>query len=1174
MPGPIHKSNVTSEPAALDSDDERTQTSQHTIQSRKSPRQRHSPTRFIARPSKQGLNVEDGDAIFLLSQLPDSKRDAVSSSPPPPSRNGTTAKTKTTTNRRMSHRLAQQNTVKERMGKSMEECTIVSEGGRVLPMREARFRSRLSQQEYHLLSSTNTKNNNNNNNKHSNETSPKRPNNVKKRPISEVKHDVNKAPRPPRVIVIGAGISGLACARELSERRHNVLVLEARNRIGGRLRTVDLMMERVDVKRDDIDGGGGGDAIPTTELLNVRKWSPVDVGGAFIHGTGQITTTTDDSVNVGSHDFGTSRGKSKHVTQQPTKDAKPVRKSSRLSSNYDRTNSRKSHKETALVNNRNLNPVFVLANRKLRLPVQAVEGAFTCLVDYDGNLISREVDEDVSREFNDVLDLATKCCESGMMPVIGEMRGTAPSEQLQVDNEKYTGIKSSSKDGASPNYVSDDTSPDIDVDPDEINEEPQTSNNWKKINPNTDFGTIFEECRKYNDAVSNSTRSYSPKEREIRHHLFQWHVANLEMSSGAPMNKLGQRWNDDEPFGYGGDHSYLEGGFRAVIEALAEGFDCRGVGDRSMLKSKEWIRRSGDLAGNFSVSSSSANTTTSQTRGIIQCGVEVVGVEVVEKDEAKMRRKRSRLRHVDLSKCRRSTRENKGSKMSTILGSLTRHHNLEASNEPQIELTEETERGIVSSTYGNEQSTVVRVTTKCGLTLEADAVVVTLPLAILSIPPGSPGHVSFSPPLSEAKQNALRRLGVGTYNKCCMSFERPFWKHLPRHLSSSSSAVPSYWNDPTTHRFDFIGHASTEHGKDILFFNIRNAPILVAIYGGSDYSEEMEKLHDKEVVAGCMEVLKKIFSKATDDCRLTRSQISDLTVPDWPVDYFVSRWGSDPYSRGAFSYVPEGVDGFEELFTMSQPIYDFHPGDTTTIKKPPIERPRRPLIMFAGEATTPFHPSTLHGAFETGIREAYRLDFALEPGLNGFDFDESYLYQPTFSVRLCTADSKSDKRGLRISTQTDVARHRAFTAEDDASILRGFETYSLSSIMFQKIKKQMLDPGGTSTVTGIRDRFNVLRGMIVGEQCDPKSIGNSAMKLDESTWEIPGDQQGTWLAPEEPKDDVEKNSSKHKPTSSTLTNPSERVQIVHPPRDTHNNLQSRFGRKIQRKCYMDCIEYS
>lgn len=330
-----------------------------------------------------------------------------------------------------------------------------------------------------------------------------------------------------------------------------------------------------------------------------------------------------------------------------------------------------------------------------------------------------------------------------------------------------------------------------------------------------------------------------------------------------------------------------------------------------------------------------------------------------------MLRKRRRTANVDLSKCRRSSRENRGSKMTEIMDSLSNSRR-EVSNETSNETEHESDDHVTTSTYGNEENTVVRVTTACGLTLEADAVICTLPIAILSIPQDTPGHISFSPPLSTAKRNALSRLGVGTYNKCCMSFSRPFWKHLPRHLSSSSTSVPTYWNDPTTHRFDFIGHASDEHGKDILFFNIRNAPILVAIYGGSDYSTDMEQLHDKEVVSGCMNVLKKIFSKATSDCRLTRSQINDLTVPDWPVDYFVSRWGSDPYSRGSFSYIPKGVNGLEELKAMSEPVYDFRPENSIDYSN---DASRRPLIMFAGEGTTPFHPSTIHGAFESGIRE-------------------------------------------------------------------------------------------------------------------------------------------------------------------------------------------------------------
>lgn len=45
-----------------------------------------------------------------------------------------------------------------------------------------------------------------------------------------------------RVIVIGAGCAGLACARELKERGFDVMVLEARTRPGGRLKTIPMRL--------------------------------------------------------------------------------------------------------------------------------------------------------------------------------------------------------------------------------------------------------------------------------------------------------------------------------------------------------------------------------------------------------------------------------------------------------------------------------------------------------------------------------------------------------------------------------------------------------------------------------------------------------------------------------------------------------------------------------------------------------------------------------------------------------------------------------------------------------------------------------------------------------------------------------------------------------------------
>jgi phytoene dehydrogenase-like protein len=53
------------------------------------------------------------------------------------------------------------------------------------------------------------------------------------------------------VVVIGAGVSGLVCAKELSKAGWEVLVVEAADGVGGRVRT------------DRVDGGRGG-TMPST----------------------------------------------------------------------------------------------------------------------------------------------------------------------------------------------------------------------------------------------------------------------------------------------------------------------------------------------------------------------------------------------------------------------------------------------------------------------------------------------------------------------------------------------------------------------------------------------------------------------------------------------------------------------------------------------------------------------------------------------------------------------------------------------------------------------------------------------------------------------------------------------------------------------------------------------
>ncbi|KAL7543904.1 hypothetical protein ACHAXR_013291 [Thalassiosira sp. AJA248-18] len=1077
--------------------------------SRKSRRLRTSPSRYIARPSAQGLGVEEGDHAFLkFGQLEPI---------------------------RASKRLRDQQDVRSA---GYDDANGEAGGG------ESNKRSRAS---LHLNSMDTTAGgivHNKHAKKHAErKRPPEAQSTASSSKAAQIKQPAGSgAPRPPRVIIIGAGISGLACARELSERRHDVLVLEARHRIGGRLRTIDLMLDKE--WKDD--------KATKSDLFKVQKWSPVDVGGAFIHGTGVSTMSENaaSSSHVGSHDFGTSKVRSsKQGGKDPNNNGKQpiIRKSERRQKQQqayktngdDKLDVRKKNNNSSNIRRSDdgigsLNPVYVLASQKLRLPLHAAEGAYTCLVDHDGNLISDEVDQQVSEEFNEVLDLATKCCDEGKYEwkkeepkKAGGEGGSTTTDSSQRDNGEIppgglTNVTESVT--RSPNYVSDDTAPCHTASSSAILPDADD-----KIDPTTDFGNIFEECKKYHSKISSDQQqkqnngvreitNRNPGEAAVRQNLFQWHVGNLEMSSGAPMDQLGQRWNDDEPFGYGGDHSCLEGGLRDVIEALAEGFDCRGIGDRSIVGtgtgSEASLRRSGDFASTFGKHSSMSSgyhvdsSGGTMSRGIVQCGIEVNGVKIIEKEDVTLLRKqKKRPVPVEESSLRRSNRENRGSKMTLFLDALSSRSKEGARPFAELPSLDANETSSVpTSSYGNEANTVVQVTTKCGMTLEADAVIVTTPLAILSIPPGKPGHISFSPPLPTSKQNALNRLGVGAYNKCCMSFEKPFWNNLPRHLPKSGN-----WNDESTQRFDFIGHASAEHGKDILFFCLRNAPILVAIYGGSDYSKQVEDMHDEAVVLECMKVLKKICSralKARDDSLRTRRQV-DLAVPDWPIDFFVSRWGSDPFSRGAFCYVPPGVNGFDELRAMSTPINDFRPDWVEESD----EKPERPLIMFAGEATTPYHPSTIHGAFETGIREAYRLDLALEPELNGITFDESYLYQPTFSVRRGQADPNFTSFKAPESASQDSTNDTKIDAETktwwfdhDASILRGVESLGLSRQTMSKIKTQVLTPSGdTHSVKEMEDRYKSLLHMITTTD-DTKPT-----RTVENEWSLPG-RGGTWLA--------------------------------------------------------------
>lgn len=87
------------------------------------------------------------------------------------------------------------------------------------------------------------------------------------------------SPKSAQVIVIGGGISGLSSALHLSKQGHKVLVLESRDRLGGRIWT-----HRFDTTNAKGRGKGEGKGSSTGRKTDGVDGVPVDLGASWIHG--------------------------------------------------------------------------------------------------------------------------------------------------------------------------------------------------------------------------------------------------------------------------------------------------------------------------------------------------------------------------------------------------------------------------------------------------------------------------------------------------------------------------------------------------------------------------------------------------------------------------------------------------------------------------------------------------------------------------------------------------------------------------------------------------------------------------------------------------------------------------------------------------------------------------
>ena len=94
-----------------------------------------------------------------------------------------------------------------------------------------------------------------------------------------------------RVLVVGAGMAGIATARALAERGYSVTVLEARNAIGGRIRTDTSLGVPVDLGASFIHGSRGNPLIDLARQFGAETYDTTEGEDLLVNAAGAIISS-------------------------------------------------------------------------------------------------------------------------------------------------------------------------------------------------------------------------------------------------------------------------------------------------------------------------------------------------------------------------------------------------------------------------------------------------------------------------------------------------------------------------------------------------------------------------------------------------------------------------------------------------------------------------------------------------------------------------------------------------------------------------------------------------------------------------------------------------------------------------------------------------------------------
>ncbi|KAL1501923.1 hypothetical protein ABEB36_007154 [Hypothenemus hampei] len=222
-----------------------------------------------------------------------------------------------------------------------------------------------------------------------------------------------------------------------------------------------------------------------------------------------------------------------------------------------------------------------------------------------------------------------------------------------------------------------------------------------------------------------------------------------------------------------------------------------------------------------------------------------------------------------------------------------------------------------------------------GYNLTAKHVIFTPSLGVLK----STHEKLFYPSLLDERRISIDQIGFGVLVKVALYFNKSWWS------LDNPKILACMWSRDHDDEMDKLNLRWLR--QFVAFTRVEGNPNVLMAWFAGEKTPQIESLAEEELLKG-ISFLLKCFTG-------TYSNVS------MPSKLLSSKWLANLNFRGAFSFdaVKAYIDGLSGL--------------REALGSPTLSATGMPTLLFAGEATHPKRYATVHGAIESGYREADRL---------------------------------------------------------------------------------------------------------------------------------------------------------------------------------------------------------